>query len=246
MSSEKKNKLRTSEDVYGRLKWDTSFTQDDVIIGYKDRFRGMMEVPYVDFTPGGDIPYHRIYYFRNAEGFVWDRDTRLDLIYHSGEPSAQFSEKDIAYREEQMRKALLANAEAEEEKREMADQKARKQLARIRQAARRDGVSASSSYADGLRLPSLSVWVSPSSCSLPCLLACLPAFLFFTRSFIPAFILSFLSFCLFFVSFFRFLLPTQICPLPHPPRLTCCRPPLPPPPLTALTGSHQSPGSPSV
>jgi uncharacterized protein (UPF0248 family) len=134
---EKKNKLRTSEDVYDRIKWDQSFAQDDFIIGYTDRFRGMMEIPFLEFTPGGDIPYHRIYYFRNSEGFVWDRETRFDLIFHSGEHDGQYSEEAIAFRNEEMQHALKANAEAEEEKRQLADQMAKKKLARIRQAARR-------------------------------------------------------------------------------------------------------------
>ncbi len=152
MSSEKKNKLRTSEDVYGHLKWDTSFTQDDVIIGYKDRFRGMMEINYSDFTPGGDIPYHRIFYFRNAEGYMWDRgEPGLRSHLSLWGAVTQYSGKDIEFREEQMRKALQATAEAAEEARELADQKARKKLAWIRQNARRDGggVSSSPSYADG-------------------------------------------------------------------------------------------------
>lgn len=135
---EKKNKLRTSEDVFNRVSWDSSFNQADFIIGYVDRFRGMMELPFPDFTPGGDIPFHRIYYFRNTEGFVWDRETRLDLIFHSGEHETAYSDESVALREEQMQKGLKATAEAEEEKREMADQRARRQRQRARQAARRN------------------------------------------------------------------------------------------------------------
>jgi len=151
-TSEKKNKLRTSEDVYARIKWDTSFNQENFVMGYTDRFRGIMELPYVDYSPGGDIPFHRVHYFRNTEGYVWDRDTRLDLVFHSGEHHAQFSEEDIAFREDQMQRALKATAEADEEKREMADQKARKQLARDRQNARRTGGGSgeSSSSSDSL------------------------------------------------------------------------------------------------
>jgi len=143
-SNQKKTKLRTSEDVYDRILWDAvAFAKEDFIIGYTDRFRGLMEVAFPDFTPGGDIPYHRIYYFRNSEGFVWDRETRFDLIFHSGEVTGQDSQENVTFRENQMLQALKATAEAEEEKREMADQKARRKLARARQFARRNNHASS-------------------------------------------------------------------------------------------------------
>lgn len=117
-------KLRTSKDVYDRLKWDSEsitiqssskkFDQvealdtSSIYIGYKDRFLGMCELPLEEYNPGGDIPFHRIYYFRTGgppvlpfigkDGevkvrednwpedavFIWDRESRTDLVFKSG------------------------------------------------------------------------------------------------------------------------------------------------------------------
>lgn len=123
-ANEKKPKLRTSKDVYDRLKWDSTVilirSKDNkeealdistVFVGYKDRFLGMCELPIDEFQPGGEIPFHRVYYFRtggppilpfvgeNGEVkvrednlpkdavFIWDRDTRIDLVFMSGNSS---------------------------------------------------------------------------------------------------------------------------------------------------------------
>lgn len=112
---EKKAKLRTSKDVYNRLKWDScslDINVSEVYIGYKDRFLGMCEINFPDFNPcsdEGDIPFHRIYYFRGGgppispfigkDGEIrvrednwppnaviyWDRESRFDRIFCSGE-----------------------------------------------------------------------------------------------------------------------------------------------------------------
>jgi hypothetical protein len=38
-------KLRTSADVYARLMWDPAMARGDYVIGYEDRFVGIMETP---------------------------------------------------------------------------------------------------------------------------------------------------------------------------------------------------------
>ena len=38
-------KLRTSSDVYNRLVWDPAVSKEDYVIGYEDRFKGLMEMP---------------------------------------------------------------------------------------------------------------------------------------------------------------------------------------------------------
>ena len=108
-----KSKLRTSEDVYHRLVWSDPttlpFDVSSIQVGYEDRFLGRREVPLSKFVVGGDIPFHRIYYFRTGgqapimlteEGkrktispqhwpphavVVWDRLARVDRIFGSGE-----------------------------------------------------------------------------------------------------------------------------------------------------------------
>jgi hypothetical protein len=40
---EKKEKLTTSDAIINRLKWDSSLPAEDFIIGYLDRFMGIIE-----------------------------------------------------------------------------------------------------------------------------------------------------------------------------------------------------------
>ena len=42
-------KLRTSADVYNRLMWDPQYRRDDYMIGYEDRFVGVMELPLLEW-----------------------------------------------------------------------------------------------------------------------------------------------------------------------------------------------------
>jgi len=92
--AEKKARLRTSQDVYNRLMWDNKFDPKLFTIGYMDRFDGMMELPVSDFVPidkGGDIAYHRIFYYRQGANILWDRTKRIDKIFGSGEAAGQAS-----------------------------------------------------------------------------------------------------------------------------------------------------------
>jgi len=86
-----KPKMRTSEDLYHRLKWDEEFANDEVTIGYEDRIEGPMEMSLAAFLPiseDGNIPFHRIWYFRRGDEVLWDRRRRLDRVFQSGETSA--------------------------------------------------------------------------------------------------------------------------------------------------------------
>jgi 2'-phosphotransferase len=96
----KKTKLRTARDVISRLRWSPSDynensdnNNDDLILmGYMDRIESPMEKStqgYVSAGNGGDIPEHRILYFRRAlepveENILWDRAGRVDRIFGSG------------------------------------------------------------------------------------------------------------------------------------------------------------------
>ncbi|HEX2901378.1 MAG TPA: RNA repair domain-containing protein, partial [Bacteroidia bacterium] len=77
--------LRSIKDVHSRLKWDGGIPTESIFIGYIDRMRGLVEMPFSDFTPGGRVPWDRIQYFRLAEQRIWDRETRTDLIFGSGD-----------------------------------------------------------------------------------------------------------------------------------------------------------------
>ncbi len=94
--SGKKSKLRTASEVLSRIKWssgDDFATMDNTIIGYDCRINGPMEKCAADFSSidqGGDIPEHRIQYFRIQslplnEGIFWDRKGRIDRLFGSGD-----------------------------------------------------------------------------------------------------------------------------------------------------------------
>eukprot|EP00386_Alphamonas_edax_P006552 GDKI01021186.1.p1 GENE.GDKI01021186.1~~GDKI01021186.1.p1 ORF type:complete len:222 (+),score=62.76 GDKI01021186.1:78-668(+) len=96
MEKDSKVKLRTSEDVYNRLKWEGMYDTATIWIGYEDRFEGPMEIAFDSFEPmalgcDGQIPYHRVWYFRTTEldapndGILWDRRRRYDVVFKSGE-----------------------------------------------------------------------------------------------------------------------------------------------------------------
>ncbi|KAL6065166.1 Endonuclease [Balamuthia mandrillaris] len=85
---EGKKKLRTSKDVYDKLKWDAQYDTSQIVIGYEDRFRGVLEIAFDKFDPKrSDIPWHRIHYFcaEHSGRFLWDRETRMDAVFGSGE-----------------------------------------------------------------------------------------------------------------------------------------------------------------
>jgi uncharacterized protein (UPF0248 family)/endonuclease/exonuclease/phosphatase family metal-dependent hydrolase len=89
--SEKLGKLRPSHEVYNRLVWDQRYSPEEYLVGYEDRFKGVREMPLTswkrELSDEEFIPFHRVVYFREkgVDGkIVWDRRTRVDLIFGSG------------------------------------------------------------------------------------------------------------------------------------------------------------------
>ena len=90
----KKPKLRPAHDIINRIKWDPEMDVDQYILGYEDRFLGVMETGVGKWIErrGGDetdedwVPLHRVLYVRRKEDGVrvWDRDQRVDTIFGSG------------------------------------------------------------------------------------------------------------------------------------------------------------------
>lgn len=80
LKSKKKPKLRTSTDVFNRILWDKDLKPEEFTITYKDRFDGMMEVPFLEF-PTEDVPFHRIWLFKKNGQVVWDRAARIDCVF---------------------------------------------------------------------------------------------------------------------------------------------------------------------
>jgi tRNA-splicing ligase RtcB len=81
--------MRSAIDTYNQLRWDARLDATDFVVGFDTRFDGLREMPLLEFTPGGAIPWHRVQYFRNSDGIQWDRRTRFDAIAHSGDPHAK-------------------------------------------------------------------------------------------------------------------------------------------------------------
>lgn len=83
-------KLRTSIDIFNRICWDTSLGKDNYLIGYEDRFTGIKETRLElwsrEVEDESFIPFHRVVYFKRiVDGvIVWDKRTKVDLIFGSG------------------------------------------------------------------------------------------------------------------------------------------------------------------
>jgi len=83
-------KFRSSADVINRIRWDPAMDSGDYVVGYEDRFLGVMERALdswkAEQTDEEFIPQHRILYFRRkSDGVkVWDRKERRDIVFGSG------------------------------------------------------------------------------------------------------------------------------------------------------------------
>ncbi|CAD8115981.1 unnamed protein product [Paramecium primaurelia] len=72
-------KFKPTLQVIDRILWDIKFNKEDFIVGYEDRFLGIMEVPFTDFI-NSQVKSHRVQYFKQHGKIVWDRSRRLDLL----------------------------------------------------------------------------------------------------------------------------------------------------------------------
>jgi len=140
-TAQKKIKLRTASDVLSRLKWsdDEQLNAENTIMGYDCRIHGPMEkrtADYAGIDDGGDIPQHRIQYFRrtgskNYEKLIfWDRNGRVDRLFGSGncdDPVSSITVQNVV-------KAVDTMKRIAEEKAILAQQKAKR---RARQQARK-------------------------------------------------------------------------------------------------------------
>ncbi|MEV0389417.1 poly(A) polymerase [Nonomuraea sp. NPDC050643] len=72
--------MRTSEEVYHRIRWDPRFDPSRFVLGVGQRHAGPKRVALPVFTPGGDIPWHRVLFVEADGELVWDRATGLDRL----------------------------------------------------------------------------------------------------------------------------------------------------------------------
>lgn len=86
--------MRTADDVISRILWDPVVDSSEFVVGYVDRFLGVLERPFDDFTWDTNpcdcdysaelaLPRHRIQYFTYRGHRVWDRHTRTDRVFGS-------------------------------------------------------------------------------------------------------------------------------------------------------------------
>ena len=89
---QKKSSMKTATDVIHRILWDDALPTGDFIIGYLDRFIGVIEKPFTAFSwediASVDlnvlaVPKHRIQYFKYRDIVVWDKNKRMDKVFCS-------------------------------------------------------------------------------------------------------------------------------------------------------------------
>lgn len=81
-------KTTTIQGFYDRISYDPALNgPSDWIIGYLDRFRGVIEKPYSEFIRANDpnivegVPFHRIRYFKQiSTGKMITREERFRYI----------------------------------------------------------------------------------------------------------------------------------------------------------------------
>ncbi|CAL9352305.1 RNA 2',3'-cyclic phosphodiesterase [Streptomyces sp. enrichment culture] len=72
--------MRTSDEVYHRVRWDPRFDPARFVLGIAQRGAAPKRVPLPSFVPGGDVPWHRVLFVEADGELVWDRATGVDRI----------------------------------------------------------------------------------------------------------------------------------------------------------------------
>ncbi|TXS56432.1 RNA repair domain-containing protein [Streptomyces sp. t39] len=72
--------MRTSEEIYHRVRWDARFDPARFTVGVMQRGAAPKRVPLPAFVPGGEIPWHRVLFFEADGETVWDRATGTDRM----------------------------------------------------------------------------------------------------------------------------------------------------------------------
>ncbi|MEU1729448.1 RNA repair domain-containing protein, partial [Nonomuraea sp. NPDC005692] len=72
--------MRTSEEIYHRVRWDPRFDPSRFVLGLSQRDAAPKRVPLPLFVPGGDVPWHRVLFVEADGELVWDRATGVDRV----------------------------------------------------------------------------------------------------------------------------------------------------------------------
>jgi poly(A) polymerase len=74
------DRFQTSREVYHRIRWDPRLDAREFVIGYDAHGETLEEMPFGAFAPDGEIPWHRVWYFKRGHELVWDRRERIDRL----------------------------------------------------------------------------------------------------------------------------------------------------------------------
>ncbi|NUT97861.1 MAG: DUF504 domain-containing protein [Saccharothrix sp.] len=85
--------MRTSEEIYHRVRWDARFDPARFVLGLAVRGAEPKRVPLPSFVPGGDVPWHRVLFVEADGELVWHRATGLDRIDASGAGRARVARR---------------------------------------------------------------------------------------------------------------------------------------------------------
>ncbi|MEV4114963.1 poly(A) polymerase [Nonomuraea sp. NPDC049695] len=72
--------MRTSEEIYHRIRWDPRFDPSRFVLGVGQRDADPKRVALPAFAPGGEVPWHRVLFVEADGELVWDRATGLDRV----------------------------------------------------------------------------------------------------------------------------------------------------------------------
>ncbi|GAA2453940.1 poly(A) polymerase [Streptomyces macrosporus] len=72
--------MRTSEEIYHQVRWDPRLDPARFVLGIRRRGAEPQRIPLPAFTPGGDIPWHRVLFVEADGEVVWDRATGVDRV----------------------------------------------------------------------------------------------------------------------------------------------------------------------
>ena len=85
--------MKTAIDVIHRIQWDEKLDSSDFLVCYLDRFSGILEKPFdeftwkdlaeVDYIDEFSVPQHRIHFFKWRNFIVWDKNNREDFVFGS-------------------------------------------------------------------------------------------------------------------------------------------------------------------
>lgn len=72
--------LKTSDQIYHQIRWDPGIPEERVVVIYDDHQVGLRGVAFSEFTPGGRIPWSRLWRYELDGEVIWDRAKRIDRV----------------------------------------------------------------------------------------------------------------------------------------------------------------------